>query len=109
MYTHHFYQLRCHCQLDFHFLAGNPPLNCHKLKLQGMVLEWHGIANEATVYCNGDGENFLGHVNVVLCLGTSLALIYFLGLNYLIVSLIRRASPFKISSGGKWIFIACTW
>jgi hypothetical protein len=52
--------------------------------------------NQATVDRDCDSENFLGHVIIILGLGTSLALVELLSFIYLSVDLVGRVGPFVI-------------
>ena len=102
VYTHHSDQLRHHLELSFHLLAGNSPSSFDKIQFLGMVRVRCVSTNEATEDHNSHSENFLGHIVVILGLGTSLALVDLLSFNYLSVNLIRRVIPFKIVSSVRW-------
>jgi hypothetical protein len=86
-------------KLDFHLLARLLPADPHKLELLGMVWEWCISTNEASV--NGDGEDLLGQIIVVLGLRTSLALVNLLGLCCLgVVFVVWGMGTFLASNGG---------
>jgi len=64
--TYHFHELRSHFQLETNFFAGNVPCDLDKLELLRVVREWCICRDEAAIDSDGDRENFLRNIIVVL-------------------------------------------
>jgi hypothetical protein len=71
MNTYHFHELWSHFQLETNFFAGDVPCDLDKLELLRVVREWCICRNEAAIDGNGDREDLLCDVVIILCFGAT--------------------------------------